>query len=101
MALHLVTFRRWVSSICFLLALCIALGGQLRVADAPGPDDADDDITLSADDSVFTLRQTLTLEPPKTSSRAVPPLLASGRGRRVIAELFRPPITVAPRVFVA
>lgn len=91
---------RRVSPICFLLALCIALGGPLRMADAPAPDDADD-ITLSADDSVFTLRQTLTLEPPKTSSRAVPTPLTAGRGRRVIAELFRPPITVGSPVLVA
>jgi hypothetical protein len=90
-----------VSPICFLLALCIALGGQLRAADAPSLDDANDDITLSGDDSVCTLRQTLTLEPPKTSSRAVLPALAPGRGRRVIAELFRPPITVPSPVFVA
>jgi hypothetical protein len=88
-------FRRWVSPICFLLALFMALGGQVRAADAPSLDDTDDDFSLGADDSVFTLRQALTLEPPETSSRAAVPPPPSGRGRQVITELFRPPIALA------
>jgi hypothetical protein len=95
-----VTFRRWVSPICFLLALCIALGGQVRAVDAPGLDDTDDDVSLTADDSLFVLRQAVMLEPPKTSSRADVPPPPSGCGRQVIAELFRPPITPVSAAFL-
>lgn len=95
------TLKRWLSPICLLLALCVALGGQLRAVDAPSLDDTDDDISLSADDGVFTVHGALMLEPPRASSRAVLPALTSGRGRRVIAELFRPPITLVSLAFVA
>ena len=85
-------FRRWIAPVCFVLALCFALGGQARAADLSNGDDPDE-ITYGSDDSMVALRQELTLEPPKASSRAVSPAPFAGHGRRVIAELFRPPIT--------
>ena len=84
------SFRRWVVPFCCLLALLVALGGQLRAADAPGPSDADD-IAFDADDNPMTLHEEIALEPPTTSPYAVPPTPAPSHGRLATAELFRPP----------
>jgi hypothetical protein len=97
----LVTVRRFVVPVCLLLALCVALAGQARAADAPSLGDSDDDITLGTDDSVFTLTPRVMLPPPRTCLNTSPPPVTSGRGRLVIADLFRPPIVGASSVAVA
>ena len=93
--------KSWIAPVCFVLALCLALGGQARAADLSGPGDPDDITFDSGDDGVVALQQELTLEPPRTSLRVAPPVPAPGHGRRVVAELFRPPISVASAVRAA
>jgi len=73
-----------------VLALFVALGGQLRAADLSGTADADD-IAFDADGSPVTLHEETALEPPKASPYTVPMAPAPAHGRRVTAELFRPP----------
>jgi hypothetical protein len=73
-----------------VLALLVALAGQLRAADASGPADADD-IAFDADDNPATLHEEIALEPPTASLYAVPPASTPFHGRRATADLFRPP----------
>jgi len=80
-----------------MLALFIALGGQLRAADLSGPVDADD-IAFDADGNPVTLHEEIALEPPKASLYAVPVAPAPAHGRRATAELFRPPKAVGAPV---
>lgn len=89
-------FRRWVVPFCCVLALLVALGGQLRAADLSGPADADD-IAFDTDDNPVTLHEDIALEPPTASSRVVPPTPAPAHGRLATADLFRPP-QAAPAV---
>lgn len=88
------SFRRWVVPFCFVLALLVALGGQLRSAETAGPADADD-IAFDADDNPVTLHEEIALEPPRASWHVMMPAPAPAHGRVATAELFRPPRTVA------
>jgi hypothetical protein len=83
---------RLVIPLFLFLAACIALGGQVRAADATGTGDSDDISFSFSDDLVFTAGQRLVLSPPCVSTRALPLPIQTGLGRTVIADLFRPPI---------
>ena len=81
-----------VLPLLMIFAVCLALGGQARVIDDAGSD-SDDVVCSSVDDFVFTGAERIQLEPPSVRLQALPLPSESNPGRRVIADLFRPPIT--------
>lgn len=74
-------------------AFCIARSAQARAADDVKASGCDKIVVCGVDDLVFTEAQRVSLEPPAVSTHDLPPPVESRSGRRVIAELFRPPIT--------
>jgi hypothetical protein len=76
-----------------VFAMCIARAAQARAADDVKASGSDKVVCVGADDLVFTEGDSVSLDPPAVSTRALPALDESNSGRRVTAELFRPPTT--------
>jgi hypothetical protein len=74
-----------------LLVALIALGGQVRAAEAASAGGSDGISSSAGDDTILAGRRPL-LFPPHVSYRALPLPIENGFGRMVIADLFRPPI---------
>ncbi|HEX4511163.1 MAG TPA: hypothetical protein VH328_13830 [Burkholderiaceae bacterium] len=87
-----VKLKLLVAPLLLIFAMCFALGAQARAMDDAGSD-SDDIVSVGAADLVFTRAERLSLEPPAVRIQALPPPIESNSGRRVIADLFRPPIT--------
>ena len=79
-----------VLPLLLVFAVCWALGGQARAMDDAGSDS--DDIVCGADDLVATEVGRVSLEPPSVRIHALHLPSESNSGRRVSADLFRPPI---------
>jgi len=87
-----VKLKQLVLPLLMIFAVCLALGGQARAIDDAGSD-SDDVVCAAADDFVFMGAVSIQLEPPSVRLQALPLPSESNPGRRVIADLFRPPIT--------
>ena len=74
-----------------MFAMCIARAGQARAADDVKASGSDKIAWASVDDLVFTEGDSVSLDPPAVSKRALPLLDEGSAGRRVSSELFRPP----------
>ena len=83
-------FARVLSPLVFVLAICIALGGQVRAVDIVDLDDADDVASLACDDFIASVVGAA-LVPPSHGRQVYTPPLTIGAGRAVVSELFRPP----------
>ena len=75
-----------------VLAICIALQGQLRAADLVDLDDQDT-ITAQTSDEFITTTIAGGMEPPRLGG-VIPTFPSTlGSGRATVVELFRPPQT--------
>jgi hypothetical protein len=74
-----------------VLVALIALGGQVRAAEASSSGGSGSVSSSVGDDTILAGRRPL-LFPPHVSYRALPLPIETGFGRMVIADLFRPPI---------
>ena len=86
----LVNLARVLSPLVFVLAICIALGGQVRAVDIVDLDDADDIASTTCDDFIASVVGR-DLVPPSHGRAVYTPPLTIGAGRAVVSELFRPP----------
>lgn len=73
-----------------MVAICIALGGQLRAADLIDLDDADT-ITASASDDFIATTASKVVAPPRACGTLPSAPVAVGAGRTAVVRLFRPP----------
>ena len=81
---------RLVRLASLVLAICIALGGQLRAADLIDVDDSDTITASASDDFIATTAGKGVLPPrPCGALQAVP--VTIGAGRVAVVRLFRPP----------
>ena len=84
-----VTLKFLAAPLLMIFAVCLALAGQARAIDDAGDSD---DVVCGADDLVFVAVERVLLDPPSVRTQALPLPSESNSGRRVIADLFRPPI---------
>ena len=76
-----------------MLAICIALGGQLRAADLIDLDDSDT-ITAAASDEFIATTACRVVAPPRSCAALLAEPVAIGAGRIASVRLFRPPQVV-------
>ena len=84
------SIARLVRLASLVLAICIALGGQLRAADLIDLDDADT-ITASASDEFIATTACKVVAPPQVCGTLQAVAVAVGAGRIAVVRLFRPP----------
>ena len=80
-----------IAPLLLLFAMCIARAAQARAADDVKASGADKIVCAGIDDLAFTEGDSVSLDPPAVSKRALPLLDEGNAGRRVSSELFRPP----------
>jgi len=80
-----------IAPLLLVFATCLAYAAKTRAADDVKASGSDKIVCCGIDDLVFTEGDSVTLEPPAVSQRALPLSVESNSGRRVSAELFRPP----------
>jgi hypothetical protein len=85
-----VSFSRLVRFASLVLAMCIALGGQLRAADLVDQDDPDA-ITAPVCDDFIATTASKAVEPPPLGGTLLTLPVVIGSGRLATVELFRPP----------
>lgn|GEM_PF-4827540 len=80
-----------IAPLLMVFATCLAYAAKTRAADDVKASGSDKVVCCGIDDLVFTEGDSVALEPPAVSQRALPPSIVNNSGRRVSAELFRPP----------
>jgi hypothetical protein len=85
-----VSVARLVRLASLVLAICIALQGQLRAADLIDLDDSDT-ITAPASDEFIATTASRVVAPPRPSGALPAMPVPLGAGRVAVNRLFRPP----------
>jgi hypothetical protein len=81
-----------IAPLLMVFATCLAYAAKTRAADDVKASGSDKIVCCGVDDLVFTEGDSVSLEPPAVSSEAPPLSIENNSGRRVSADLFRPPI---------
>jgi len=80
-----------IAPLLMVFAMCLAYAAKTRAADDVKASGSDKVVCCGMDDLVLTEGDSVALEPPAVSQRALPLSVENNSGRRVSAELFRPP----------